>query len=86
MVRLTDRLNMSLAVDWDVKPQTNQTNNVNWMGKEVRLFYDSNSIFQVKKKGTAVAKQKAEENDYFQQMEKVVFLCTLCQDRVQAGP
>ena len=48
--------------------------------------YGSNSIFQVKKKGTAVAKQKAEENDYFQQMEKVVFSYTLCQDRVQAGP
>ena len=23
MVRLTDRLNMTIAVDWDVKPQNN---------------------------------------------------------------
>ena len=25
MVRLTDRLNMMIAVDWDIKPQTKQT-------------------------------------------------------------
>ena len=28
-------------------------------------------LFQVKKKGTAAAKQQAEHNDYLQQMEKV---------------
>ena len=26
VVRLTDQLNMTIAVDWDIKPQTNQTN------------------------------------------------------------
>ena len=25
VVRLTDRLNMTIVVDWDVKPQTNKT-------------------------------------------------------------
>ena len=27
MVRLTDHLDMTIAVDWDVKPQTNQSPN-----------------------------------------------------------
>ena len=26
MVRLSDRLNMTIVVDWDVKPQIKQTN------------------------------------------------------------
>ena len=29
MVRLTDRLDMTIAVDWDVKPQTKQINQEN---------------------------------------------------------
>ena len=28
MVRLTDRLDMTIAADWDVKPQNNKNNNV----------------------------------------------------------
>ena len=28
MVRLTDRLDITIAVDWDIKLQTNQTNSV----------------------------------------------------------
>ena len=28
MVRLTDCLDMTIAVDWDMKPQTKQTNSV----------------------------------------------------------
>ena len=28
MVRLTDRLDMTVAVDWDVKPQNNNNDNI----------------------------------------------------------
>ena len=28
MVRLTDHLDMTIAVDWDIKPQTKQTKNI----------------------------------------------------------
>ena len=55
-------------------------------GKRLKTFYGSNSIFQVKKKGTAVAKQKAEENDYFQQMEKVPFYILYARTGFKLGP
>ena len=33
MVRLTDSLDMTIVVDWDVKPQAKQTNKTNLLEK-----------------------------------------------------
>ena len=46
MVKLTDRLDTTIAVDWDVKPQTKQTNHrsidTQKIGREiVNVFYPS---------------------------------------------
>ena len=42
MVRLTDHLDMTIAVDWDTKPQTKQKVKTNRMRKKKM---DKNSIF-----------------------------------------
>ena len=47
MVRLIDRLNMTIAVDWDVKPQTKQNIKTNRM-KEIKNGYKQHKIFTKK--------------------------------------
>ena len=41
MARLTDRLDMTIAVDWDVKPQNNNSNSIAGRYKvNIRLWKD----------------------------------------------
>ena len=35
VVRLTDRLDMTIVVDWDIKPQIKQTNKISWRKNEL---------------------------------------------------
>ena len=44
MVRLTDRLDMTIVVDWDVKPQVKQTNK-----QTKRVMIDMFSSYQFTK-------------------------------------
>ena len=45
MVRLTDHLSMTIAVDWDVKPQTKQTNKTDaYPTHEINRSYRSASV------------------------------------------
>ena len=44
VVRLSDRLDMTIAVDWDVKPQTKQ----NLDGPFSKLYNDFNSMQSLK--------------------------------------
>ena len=38
LVRFTDRLDMTIAVDWEMKPQTNQTSIFLWILTIVQIY------------------------------------------------